>query len=466
MNITIFGTGYVGLVTGACFAESGNNVYCVDVDEKKIEGLKKGIVPIYEPGLEDLVKQNSAAGRLTFTTDAKEGIDHGRFIFIAVGTPPNEDGSSDLKYVEAVATTIGDNLTQPAIIINKSTVPVGTADRVREIICERLDARGVEVPFDVVSNPEFLKEGAAIQDFQRPDRIVIGAESPEAIEAMRQLYAPFNRNHNRIMVMDIRSSELTKYAANAMLATKITFMNEIANIAERVGANIENVRVGIGSDSRIGYNFIYAGTGYGGSCFPKDIRALVNTASTAGYDARLISAVENVNQDQKKVLLNKIYDHFGEDLAGKTFAVWGLAFKPKTDDMRDAPSIEIINGLRSRGARVQAYDPEAMETAERIFGEDESFQLVGHRDDALVNADALVIVTEWRQFRSPDWELMRSRLSEPVIFDGRNIYDTERVAREGFTYYGIGLGDKTPSNRTDAPVVSTAKPDPHVITAD
>jgi UDPglucose 6-dehydrogenase len=465
MNVTIFGTGYVGLVTGACFAESGNNVTCVDVDEKKIEGLKNGIIPIYEPGLEELVIQNHAAGRLHFTTDAKEGIDNGRFIFIAVGTPPNEDGSSDLKYVETVATTIGDHLTQPAIVVDKSTVPVGTADRVREIIRERLDARVVEVPFDVVSNPEFLKEGAAIDDFQRPDRIIIGAESDEAIEAMRQLYAPFNRNHNRIIVMDIRSAELTKYAANAMLATKISFMNEIANIAERVGANIENVRIGIGSDDRIGYNFIYAGIGYGGSCFPKDIRALVNTAQTNGYHPRLISSVEEVNQDQKQVMIGKVVDHFGEDLSGKTFALWGLAFKPKTDDMRDAPSREIVEGLWARGAKVQAYDPEAMDSARAIYGDREDLVLTESRDDALENADALIIATEWRQFRSPDWEKLRTTLREPVIFDGRNIFDPARVTREGFTYYGIGLGDRIAG--TARPTVDPAQlPDPHAVTAD
>lgn len=455
MNITIFGTGYVGLVTGACLAESGNTVYCVDVDEQKIAGLNQGIVPIYEPGLEDLVEQNTAAGRLRFTTDAQEGIDHGRFIFIAVGTPPNEDGSSDLRYVEAVATTIGEKLNHPAIVINKSTVPVGTGDRVREILTEQISARGLNLAFDVVSNPEFLKEGAAIADFQRPDRIVVGAESPESIEAMRQLYAPFNRNHNRFMAMDIRSAELTKYAANAMLATKITFMNEIANISERVGANIESVRVGIGSDSRIGYNFIYAGIGYGGSCFPKDVRALVNTADTYGYDAQLISSIEDVNERQKKVLLKKVTDVYGQDLRGRTFALWGLAFKPKTDDMRDAPSRDIIEGLWSLGARVQAFDPEAMASAERLYGESEKFQLVGSRDDALIGADALIIATEWRQFRSPNWELLRERLTQPTIFDGRNIYDPERVKREGITYYGIGLGER-----------STAAPEIHAPTLD
>lgn len=456
MDITIFGTGYVGLVTGACLAESGNVVYCVDVDEKKIEGLKNGIVPIFEPGLEDLVEQNSAAGRLAFTTDAQEGVDHGRFIFIAVGTPPNEDGSSDLQYVESVARTIGQKLNHPAIVINKSTVPVGTADRVREIITDELEARGVEIAFDVVSNPEFLKEGAAIADFQRPDRIVVGAESPESIEAMRQLYSPFNRNHNRFMVMDIRSAELTKYAANAMLATKITFMNEIANIAERVGANIENVRVGIGSDSRIGYDFIYAGIGYGGSCFPKDVRALVNTAESHGYNPQLISSIEDVNQRQKRVMLTKITNVYGTDLKGKTFAMWGLAFKPKTDDMRDAPSREILEGLWELGARVQAYDPEAMDSAEDLYGESEQFQLVGSRDDALIGADALIIATEWRQFRSPDWEVLRERLADARIFDGRNIYDPERVKREGLQYLGIGLGERsTQAAKMPAPALDT-----------
>jgi len=458
MKVTIFGTGYVGLVTGACFAESGNEVCCVDVDAEKIARLNTGVVPIYEPGLTEIVQQNLAARRLTFTTDAAQGVDFGHFIFIAVGTPPKEDGSSDLRFVEEVARTIGAHLSHPAIIVNKSTVPIGTADLVRGIIAGELERRGATVPFDIASNPEFLKEGAAIDDFMRPDRIIVGAEHTETIEAMRQLYAPFNRNHNRFMVMDIRSAELTKYAANAMLATKISFMNEIANIAERVGANIENVRVGIGSDSRIGYNFIYAGIGYGGSCFPKDIRALVNTARTHGYDPRLIASVEDVNQGQKQVMIQKIVNHFGEDLHGKTFALWGLAFKPKTDDMRDAPSHEIIEGLRARGARVQAYDPEAMDTAERIYGEDESFQLAGSRDDALLNADALVIATEWRQFKSPDWEKLRSSLKEPVIFDGRNIYDPERVAREGFVYVGIGLGDRASERQAEADYVPVLIP--------
>jgi UDPglucose 6-dehydrogenase len=465
MNVTVFGTGYVGLVTGACFAESGNEVCCVDVDVTKIENLRNGIIPIFEPGLTEIVTQNAAAGRLVFTTDAKEAVDFGRIIFIAVGTPPNEDGSSDLRYVETVARTIGEHMEQPTIVVNKSTVPVGTADLVRGILGDALRARGMEIPFDVVSNPEFLKEGAAIDDFMRPDRIIVGAEQPESIEAMRQLYAPFNRNHNRFMVMDIRSAELTKYAANAMLATKISFMNEISNIAERVGANIENVRVGIGSDSRIGYNFIYAGIGYGGSCFPKDIRALENTAAAVGYEAELVRAVEAVNQRQKRVMLEKILDHFGDDLAGRAFAVWGLAFKPKTDDMRDAPSREIIEGLWAHGASVRGYDPEAMASARAIYGERDDLVLCKNRDEALDGADALIICTEWRQFKSPDWERLRTSLKQPVIFDGRNIYDPDRVAREGLTYYGIGLGDRAPEPG-DVNAAPATRPVPVLIPAD
>lgn len=443
MRISIFGTGYVGLVTGACFAESGNHVVCVDIDVNKIEALRRGEIPIFEPGLAELVHQNTQAGRLFFTADPAEGIEHGKIVFIAVGTPANEDGSSDLRYVETAARTIGSMLGKPTLIVNKSTVPVGSADLVRSIIQEELDRRGVRIPFDVVSNPEFLKEGAAIEDFMRPDRIIVGAENQESIELMRQLYHPFNRNHNRIMVMDIRSAELTKYAANAMLATKISFMNEIANIAERTGANIENVRIGIGSDSRIGYNFIYAGIGYGGSCFPKDIRALENTAAAHGYEAQLIGAVEAVNQRQKRVLLDKIFDHFDGDVRGKTFAIWGLAFKPKTDDIRDAPSRVIIESLLKAGARVRAYDPEAMDATRALYRDHPGLQLCRTRDDAVRDADALVICTEWRQFKSPDWELLRTELREHVIFDGRNIYDPERTVREGFTYYGIGLGERS-----------------------
>ncbi|HEV2065734.1 MAG TPA: UDP-glucose/GDP-mannose dehydrogenase family protein [Thermomicrobiales bacterium] len=442
MRLTIFGTGYVGLVTGACFAESGNRVCCVDIDRDKVEALRRGEIPIFEPGLAELVEQNTSANRLFFTTDAAEGVDHGRIIFIAVGTPANEDGSSDLRYVEAVARTIGQHLNLPSLIVNKSTVPVGSADLVRHYIQEELDRRGSKVSFDVVSNPEFLKEGAAIDDFMRPDRIVVGAEQPESIELMKQLYQPFNRNHNRFIVMDIRSAELTKYAANAMLAAKISFMNEIANIAERTGANIENVRVGIGSDSRIGYDFIYAGIGYGGSCFPKDIRALGNFALNYDYDAQLIRAVEEVNQRQKRVLLDKVLEHYRGDVRDKTFAVWGLAFKPRTDDMRDAPSRVIVEGLLEAGARVQAFDPEAMESARNIYGDRPDFLLCDSRDAALRGADALVICTEWRQFKSPDWEVLRRDLVDKVIFDGRNIYDPDRVKREGFTYFGIGLGEQ------------------------
>jgi UDPglucose 6-dehydrogenase len=447
MRITIFGTGYVGLVTGACFAESGNRVCCVDVDAAKIEGLKNGVIPIYEPGLAELVEQNTKAGRLFFTTEPQEGIDHGVIIFIAVGTPAQEDGSSDLRYVLTVARTIGQHLNRPALIVDKSTVPVGTADLVRNTIQEELDNRGVSPAFDVVSNPEFLKEGAAIDDFMQPDRIVVGAENPDSIELMRQLYHPFNRNHNRFIAMDTRSAELTKYAANAMLATKISFMNEIANIAERTGANIESVRIGIGSDSRIGYNFIYAGIGYGGSCFPKDIRALQNTALNYDYHAELLAAIEAVNQRQKRVLLDKILDHFEGDIRDKTFAVWGLAFKPKTDDVRDAPSREIMEGLWAAGAKVRAYDPEALETTRALYGDRDDLVLCDDRDEVLHGADALVICTEWREFKSPDWELMRSELTESVIFDGRNIYDPARIAREGFTYYGIGLGEQVPTER-------------------
>lgn len=448
MNVTMFGTGYVGLVTGACFAESGNDVCCVDIDTAKVAALRAGKIPIYEPGLSELVKQNVYANRLTFTTEAKDGVDHGEVIFIAVGTPSLDDGSPDLSYVRTVAATIGDNLTKPAVIVNKSTVPVGTADMVFEVIAERLHARGIDVEFDVVSNPEFLKEGAAIDDFLRPDRIVVGADTTRGVEVMRQLYTPFNRNHNRFMAMDIRSAELTKYAANAMLATKISFMNEIANIAERVGANIENVRVGIGSDSRIGYNFIYAGMGYGGSCFPKDVRALAHTAARHGYQAELIEAIESVNQRQKLIMLNKVVQHFNGDIAGRTFAIWGLAFKPKTDDMRDAPSRAIIEGLWELGANVRVFDPEAMSMARALYGDRPDLTLSDTRDATVAGADALIICTEWRQFRSPDYAALRDGLKQPVVFDGRNMYDPDRLAREGFTYYGIGLGDTLPSGES------------------
>lgn len=442
MDVAIFGTGYVGLVTGACLADGGNDVICVDVDADKIAALKRGEMPIYEPGLKDVVDRNARAGRLHFTTDAAEAVAHGQFLFIAVGTPPGADGASDLRYVYQVAETIGDLIDEEKIVITKSTVPVGTTDRVREIIEERLVARDVHLPFDVVSNPEFLKEGAAVDDFMRPDRIIVGTENRESQEQMRELYAPFNRNHNRLMTMDVRSAELTKYAANAMLATRISFMNELANIAERVGADIGNVRVGIGSDPRIGYDFIYAGAGYGGSCFPKDVQALERTAAGYGYQADLLRAVEAVNHRQKQVLFDKIVAHYDGDLAGRTFAVWGLAFKPNTDDMRDAPSRYLLESLWAAGAAVRAHDPAALDEARALWGERDDLILCEDPEAAAEGADALVIVTEWRVFRSPDFATLKDLLKEPVIFDGRNIYDPARVAAEGFTYYGIGTGQQ------------------------
>jgi len=461
MKVTIFGTGYVGLVTGACFAESGNNVCCYDIDRPKIARLNAGEVPIYEPGLNELIAQNANAHRLWFTTDSQAAVEHGEVVFLCVSTPSRDDGSADLRAVDNVAGTIGQLMQNPTLVVNKSTVPIGTADRVRGIIERELAQRGADIPFDVVSNPEFLKEGAAIGDFMKPDRIVVGADRMESIELMRQLYAPFNRNHNRFMVMDIRSAELIKYAANAMLSTRISFMNEMANIAERVGANIENVRVGIGSDSRIGYDFLYAGAGYGGSCFHKDMQALEYTAAQYGYEAALVHAVEAVNERQKQVLSRKVMEHFGDDLRGRTFAVWGLAFKAKTDDMREAPSRALIETLWAAGARVQAYDPEAMGTARALYGERDDFILCDSRDDAVVGADALIICTDWRQFKSPDFALLRHALQQPVIFDGRNIYDPVRINAEGFTYYGIGLGAQpviAPEDADDRPAARDAIP--------
>ncbi len=437
MKVTIYGSGYVGLVTGACLAEVGNEVLCVDVDPAKIEMLNQGRVPIYEPGLDRLVQENSHAGRLRFTLDPAEGVTHGLFQFIAVGTPPDEDGSADLQHVLAVARTIGSHLEDYRVVVNKSTVPVGTADRVREAIDATLAERGVQREFDVVSNPEFLKEGAAIGDFMKPDRIIVGTDNPRTAELMRALYAPFNRNHDRLLAMDIRSAELTKYAANAMLATKISFMNELSNMAERLGADIEQVRVGIGSDPRIGYQFIYPGAGYGGSCFPKDVKALERIARDIDYDARLLSAVEAVNDRQKRVLFDKISRHFG-DVRGKTIALWGLAFKPNTDDMREASSRVLMEALWQAGARVQAYDPVAMDECRRIYGERDDLTLAESAAAALAGADALVVITEWQEFRSPDFEQIRGRLREPVIFDGRNLYDPARLAALGFTYYAIG----------------------------
>jgi UDPglucose 6-dehydrogenase len=450
MRITIFGSGYVGLVSGACFADAGNRVLCVDIDAQKIERLQRGEVPIHEPGLTALIERNASAGRLRFTTDAAAGIAHGEVILIAVGTPPDEDGSADLRHVLAVARTIGEHLDGYRIVVDKSTVPVGTADRVREAIAQALVARGVAHPFDVVSNPEFLKEGAAIADFMKPDRVVIGMDSPRAIETMRALYDPFTRNRDRLIVMDVRSAELTKYAANAMLATKISFINELAGIAEQVGADIEKVRQGIGADSRIGYAFIYPGAGYGGSCFPKDVQALQRTAAQAGAGSRLLEAVEAVNAAQKQVLFRRIAAHFGGDLVGRTIALWGLAFKPNTDDMREAPSRVLMEALWAAGARVRAYDPVAMGEARRLYadrvgdGSGDSapapLTLCASAAEALEGADALAIATEWQEFRSPDFDLLRERLSAPVIFDGRNLYDPALMARLGFTYYGIGRG--------------------------
>ncbi|GAA5072777.1 UDP-glucose dehydrogenase family protein [Lysobacter panacisoli] len=446
MRVTIFGTGYVGLVTGTCLADVGHDVVCVDIDQAKVDGLNNGVIPIYEPGLEPMVKANHAVGRLSFTSDAPSAIAHGDVIFIAVGTPPDEDGSADLKYVLAVARTIGQHLERPAVVVNKSTVPVGTADKVRATIAGELAARNADIAFEVASNPEFLKEGDAVNDCMRPDRIVIGATSPVAVEKLKRLYAPFNRNHERIVVMDVRSAELTKYAANAMLATKISFMNEIANIAERVGADVEMVRQGIGSDPRIGWHFIYPGAGYGGSCFPKDVQALAKTSQQHGYRAELLGAVESVNDRQKGHLFELIGRHFGADLSGKTFAVWGLAFKPNTDDMREASSRRLLQQLWDAGAKVRAYDPEATAEAQRIFGERDDLVLCDSARAALADADALVVVTEWKQFRSPDFQRLRQSLADAVIFDGRNLYHPDEVEAAGLAYYGIGRGRSIQSN--------------------
>jgi len=422
----------------------GHDVVCVDIDAAKVEGLNNGVIPIYEPGLEPMVKANHAAGRLKFTTDAADAIGHGGIVFIAVGTPPDEDGSADLKYVLKVAQTIGEHIARPVVVVDKSTVPVGTADKVRATISQALSARGADVAFDVVSNPEFLKEGAAVEDCMRPDRIIIGADSAPAIEKLKRLYAPFNRNHDRIVTMDVRSAELTKYAANAMLATKISFMNEIANIAERVGADVEMVRHGIGSDPRIGWHFIYPGAGYGGSCFPKDVQALARTAEQMGYDAKLLNAVEAVNDAQKGHLFELIQRHYdlGEDegIRGKTIAVWGLAFKPNTDDMREASSRRLLPQLWEGGATVRAYDPEARHEAQRIFGQRDDLVLCDSAAAALEGADALVVVTEWKQFRSPDFAWLRKTLADAVVFDGRNLYDPADVEAAGIAYYGIGRG--------------------------
>ena len=438
MKISIIGTGYVGLVTGACLSEVGNDVLCLDLDRAKIDLLNEGGVPIYEPGLKEMVQRNRAAGRLHFTSDIKASVAFGAIQFIAVGTPPDEDGSADLRHVIAAARSIGEHMTEPRLIVNKSTVPVGTADSVRDAIASELKRRGLGTSYSVVSNPEFLKEGAAIDDFMRPDRIVVGSDDPEAAQTMRALYAPFQRNHERIMVMDVRSAELTKYAANAMLATRISFMNELANLAERLGANVEQVRKGIGSDPRIGYHFLYAGVGYGGSCFPKDVQALIRTALDAGGSLPMLEAVEEVNRQQKKVLGQKVVKRFGENLSGKRFAVWGLAFKPNTDDMREAPSRDVISDLLARGASVVAYDPVAIPEARKAFAGSPGLAFADSQMAALEGADALVIVTEWTEFRSPDFPALRAKLKAGVIFDGRNLYDPAEVRQNGLEYHSIG----------------------------
>ena len=439
MKITVVGTGYVGLVSGACLAEVGNDVLCLDLDLEKIRVLEAGGIPIFEPGLQDMVQRNVAAGRLHFTTDVSRAVQHGTIQFIAVGTPPGEDGSADMQYVLAAARNIGRLMTDYKVVVDKSTVPVGTADRVHAAIAEELRQRGAQTPYAVVSNPEFLKEGAAVEDFMRPDRIIVGASDEQAILLMRALYAPFQRNHERLILTDVRSAELTKYAANAMLATRISFMNELANLAEKLGADIEMVRQGIGSDPRIGYHFLYPGCGYGGSCFPKDVKALIKTAaSDAGLELQVLTAVESSNDAQKHVLGRKIKHRLGDDLTGRHFAVWGLAFKPNTDDMREAPSLALIADLLAAGATLTAYDPVAMHEAQRVLGEKPGIRYAQTPNDALEGADALVIVTEWKEFRSPDFDLIKARLKQPLIVDGRNLYDPVLVRGLGFDYLAIG----------------------------
>jgi UDPglucose 6-dehydrogenase len=438
MKITVIGTGYVGLVSGTCLADVGNDVLCLDLDAAKIRTLNEGGIPIYEPGLEAMVRKNEAAGRLRFTTDIEAAVAHGVLQFIAVGTPPDEDGSADLQYVVAAARNVGRHMTGYKVVVDKSTVPVGTADKVRAAIAEELRARGEKIDFSVVSNPEFLKEGAAVDDFMKPDRIVVGSDDHRAIDLMRELYAPFQRNHERLIVMDLKSAELTKYAANAMLATRISFMNELANLAEALGADIELVRKGIGSDPRIGFHFLYPGAGYGGSCFPKDVQALIRTAQDAGRDLQVLQAVESANETQKGVLGQKITRRFGHDLGGKTFALWGLAFKPNTDDMREAPSLVLIADLLARGASIRAYDPVAVHEAQRVLGRNPRISFATTPMEALDGADALAIVTEWKEFRSPDFDAIKAKLKTPVIFDGRNLYDPAVPRKAGLEYFAIG----------------------------
>lgn len=445
MNVTIYGSGYVGLVTAACLAQVGNNVLCVDIDAERIKKLKQCIVPIHEPGLQELIQTNVEAARIEFTLDVQEGVKHGLFQFISVGTPPDEDGSADLQHVLTVANTIGQHMDEYKIIVNKSTVPVGTAKKVAQAVEEQLKARSTTAEFDVVANPEFLKEGAAIEDFMKPDRIIVGVENPRTAELMRALYAPFNRSHDRVQMMDPASAELTKYAANAILATKISFMNELANIAERLGADIEQVRLGIGSDPRIGYQFIYPGCGYGGSCFPKDVKALHHIAKEVNYTPTLIAAVNEVNQNQKQVLFEKISNFFNGDLNGKVIALWGLAFKPKTDDMREASSRDLMEALWEAGAFVQAYDPAAMDECRRIYGDHAQLKLCSNTNQTLDSADALAIVTEWNEFRSPDLTSIKNKLKHAVIFDGRNLYEPKLMEQLGFKYFAIGRGDSLAS---------------------
>jgi UDPglucose 6-dehydrogenase len=441
MRVTVFGSGYVGLVVAACFAEVGNEVICMDVDEQKIKQLQQGIIPIYEPGLEEIIQSAQKSQHLQFTTDVAKAVKHGECHFIAVGTPPDPEGKADLKYVLAVATAIASHIENYTIIINKSTVPIGTADKVRTTLCQGLAQRKVQIPFDVVSNPEFLKEGAALEDFRQPDRIVLGIDNPLAEHKLKMLYAPFSQNDHRLLIMDTRSAELTKYAANAMLATKISFMNEMANLAEKVGADIEKVRMGIGADPRIGYHFTNPGCGYGGSCFGKDVQALIHTAQEYQSGAEVITAIDRVNHRQKTRLFDKIESHFKGNLQGKTFAVWGLAFKPETDDMRDAPSLMTLHALWAKGAKVQVFDPQAMKEAQRIFGERDDLVYGNCPEEILEGAAGLIVLTEWRIFKSPDFVKIKRQLKEPVIFDGRNIYDPLLLAKMGITYYGIGRGE-------------------------
>jgi UDPglucose 6-dehydrogenase len=441
MQITVFGTGYVGLVTGACFADAGHEVTCIDVDQAKIDGLNKGVIPIYEPGLEPIVTENHRAGRLHFTTDAAQAVKFGEVQFIAVGTPPDEDGSADLRYVLTVARTIAEHMDAPKIVVDKSTVPVGTADKVSAAIAEVLASRSSDIPYEVCSNPEFLKEGSAIEDFTKGARIVVGTQSDWVINRIRECYAPYNRNHEKLIFMDVRSAELTKYAANAMLATKISFMNELSNLAERLGADIENVRKGIGSDPRIGYHFIYPGCGYGGSCFPKDVQALAKTAAEVDYDAELLKAVESVNLRQKTTLFTKLNNAFDGDLKGRTIAVWGLSFKPNTDDMREAPSRTLMESIWAAGGKVKAFDPEAMEETRRIYGDRDDLALVDEREAAVDGSDALVICTEWKNFRAVDFARLKEQLSSPVVVDGRNLYDPKQVRDAGLMYFAVGRAD-------------------------